>query len=212
MKVILASHSPIQLLIQRIRRSTSTQQYSDSTESTLGESDEKLCYRAMTQDQTPSGYYPDQFMECLHYFFILQDIPRSVLLQLTRHRHSTLQFEDWDGREISVGVQSSRFTLKKQDIRYQASNNPIINEVLQKIHQVIEEARQQGVKNDELKALLTDSTLLEMDLDINGRSLRNLLTQRTFRTAYSPFRSLATQMFESLPIDHRFLYEDFFHT
>jgi len=212
MEVILESYSPIYLLVQRIRRSTSTQQYSDSTPLILGENDKQLCYRAMTLDRTPSGYFPDQFMECLHYFFTIRAVPRSVLLQLTRHRHSTQRFEDWDGREISVGVQSSRFTLKKQEIRYQESSNPIINEALQKIHQIIDETRAAGVKNDELKALLTDSTLLEMDVDINGRALRTLLTQRTFRTAYSPFRSLATQMYESLPVDHRFLYEDFFHT
>lgn len=211
MEVILESYTSVAVLVKAIRMCTATQCYSDSTTGELGVKDQELCYRAMTRDQTPNHILSDSPMEHLNYTFSILGIPEGVLLEVQRHRHSYQPYENWDGREISLSVQSSRFTLKKLGVAYMEVDDPDLADGLKRIHEIIEEKRAAGMKNDKLKFMLTQATLYNLVMTINGRSLRNFLSQRTFTNALMQTRSLAMLIFKELPMEHRFLYENFCH-
>ena len=63
--------------------------------------------------------------------------------------------------------------------------------------------------NDVKKLALPTGTSTDVVMSINGRSLRNFLSLRTDKHAHFEIRDLAYKLFNTIPIEHRFLYSDY---
>lgn len=65
-----------------------------------------------------------------------------------------------------------------------------------------------GVKSDSLKHVIPESYLTDLVWTINVRSLRNFLQLRLSKSAHKAIRSLAKAVYEAIPAEHKFLFED----
>lgn len=161
-------------------------------------------------------------IEHLYYNFVIDGISRACLQELARHRHA------------SLSVKSSRYTLKElktekpflsywdetgeyEDIDYgweRAQNylvftdNHLVNlmavAALDNLRSLIES----GLSNDIAKYAMPESYKTRLNWSINARSLQNFLALRSNPSALWEIRRLATAVFEALPEDHKFLFEE----
>jgi thymidylate synthase (FAD) len=67
----------------------------------------------------------------------------------------------------------------------------------------------QGISNDKVKYSLPECYKTELSWTINARSLQNFLKLRTSKSALWEIRELATNIFNALPKEHQYIYEDF---
>lgn len=66
-----------------------------------------------------------------------------------------------------------------------------------------------GISNDIVKYSLPESYLVRLQFSINGRSLQNFLELRTSKDALWEIQNLARAVYDTLPSEHRYLYEEY---
>ncbi len=153
-------------------------------------------------------------LEHLTYNFQIKGISRACLQELARHRIT------------SLSVKSTRYTLKelKSETKFLDFNNELEVKRASKyvvwtgdkrvdsvIFYALEELRDlisTGVSNDKAKFALPEAYKSELAWSINARSLQNFLTLRTNKAALWEIRELAYAIFEALPEEHRYLFQD----
>lgn len=149
-------------------------------------------------------------IEHLNYSFVVRNISRALLQELARHRL------------VSLSVLSTRWALKKitKDIEVHypvyvpttVQQTKILNEldaVSEKLFNLIGEAATSGIPNDILKYYIQESLCTSLVLTVNARELIHIFELRTSKRALKEFRNLCHSLFESLPEDHKFLFEKF---
>ena len=155
-------------------------------------------------------------LEHLVYHFTITGVSRALLQELARHRIA------------SPSVKSTRYTLKElnNEYRFDITNQTDIAramkylvftdigtvdsasvEALEKLRLILIS----GVPNDKAKYCLPESYKVDLAWTINARSLQNFLNLRTSKAALWEIRDLANAIFESLPEDHKYLFEDCIH-
>lgn len=143
-------------------------------------------------------------IEHLVYSFDIDGISRAVLQELARHRIA------------SYTVKSTRYTL--QELK-KATDEELGNFLIDslpaglKIDGVQQLKTLRSVLNDDVprdyaKYLLPESYKTSLVMTINARALQNFLALRTDSHALWEIQDLARAMFEVLPEDHKFLYND----
>jgi thymidylate synthase (FAD) len=153
-------------------------------------------------------------LEHLYYNFHISGISRACLQELARHRIS------------SFSVKSTRYTLKelKNEEQFNDFNNELDYKRASKyvvwtgnssvdltIFFMLEDLRSliaEGISNDIAKYALPEAYKVELAWSINARSLQNFLTLRTNKAALWEIRELAYKIFEALPEDHKYLFEN----
>ena len=65
-----------------------------------------------------------------------------------------------------------------------------------------------GISNDRAKYCLPESYKTELTWTINARSLQNFISLRSDKAALWEIRDLARAVYEALPEDHRYLFEN----
>ncbi|HEX5670546.1 MAG TPA: FAD-dependent thymidylate synthase, partial [Sulfuricurvum sp.] len=65
-----------------------------------------------------------------------------------------------------------------------------------------------GISNDRAKYCLPESYKTELTWTINARSLQNFISLRSDKAALWEIRDLANMVYDSLPDDHRYLFEN----
>ena len=154
-------------------------------------------------------------LEHLNYTFELT-ISRAVLQEVARHRHA------------SLSVKSTRYTLTKDlakeamfDIdprnRERVSKYCVLTgdkltdeaivtalEALRKM--VVSEDK---ITNDKMKFALPEAFKTKLTWTINARSLQNFLKLRSSKQALWEIQELARDVFEAIPIEHKFLFAEF---
>jgi thymidylate synthase (FAD) len=153
-------------------------------------------------------------LEHLYYNFHVKDISRACLQELARHRIA------------SLSVKSTRYTLK--ELKEEEQFNDFANELDYKraskyvvwtghhntditIFFMLEDLRaliKEGVSNDIAKYSLPEAYKTELAWSINARSLQNFLTLRSNKAALWEIRELASAVFEALPEEHKYLFEN----
>ena len=154
-------------------------------------------------------------IEHLNYSFDIDGISRACLQEVVRHRVS------------SYTVKSSRYTLqelkdeKEFDIRSyedfnRASNYLVLTdymdvdvlsmEDLEKLRKILVI----GVPNDRAKYCMPESYKTSLVMTINARSLQNFLELRSSKHALWEIQLLAKAMYEAIPDEHKFLYDNRF--
>ncbi len=128
-------------------------------------------------------------------------------------------------RLASYSVKSSRYTLK--ELKNLPSFLPVNDENLARAEQFVvftnnkevdiaslkalENLREilcNNVSNDVAKFAMPESYRTELSFSINARSLQNFLSLRTSKSALWEIRALAFSIFNALPEEHRFIFQD----
>lgn len=152
-------------------------------------------------------------IEHLTYSFDIDGISRGCLQEVVRHRIA------------SYTVKSSRYTLqelkdeKEFNIRSEedfnrASNYLVLTdymdvdvlsmEDLEKLRKILVI----GVPNDRAKYCMPDSYKTSLVMTINARSLQNFLELRSSKHALWEIQLLARAMYEAIPDEHKFIYDN----
>lgn len=149
-------------------------------------------------------------LEHLHYNFYIKGISRALLQELARHRMA------------SLSVKSTRYTLKelKKENEFKIGDfeNASRYIVLTK-NEMVDNYSIQALENirlilnkintlDIAKYALPECYKTELTWSINARSLQNFLHLRTSKSALWEIRNLAYKIYNSLPDEHKFIFEE----
>lgn len=203
-KATLINHTPLTVASNAIRTCWQSFDKSDSTEEKVGERDKELIHRVGNQ------YRHASTLEHLYYTFYIT-CSRAVLQELARHRMA------------SLSVKSTRYTLKElksedvfRDDDFERvskyiilTENEQVNKYLIKSLNILLEVVKSGVGNDIAKYALPECYKTELTWSINARSLQNFLELRTSKKALWEIRELALDIYNALPSEHTYLFDEF---
>ena len=209
MIVKLLHHTPLWVCSTAIRKCWASEGKSDTefkvfgscgykgTTAIIGEKDKELIHRIGNKNKHSST------LEHLNYSFDIDGISRACLQELARHRHA------------SISVKSTRYTLKELKnttnlLLFQVmTGNDYIDvrstEQLRSVRQLLQE----GYSSDQVKYALPEAYKTSLVWTINARSLQNFLALRTSKSALWEIRDLAKEIFNKLPSEHTYLFEEF---
>jgi len=200
MKVTLLHHTPLEVCAHAIRTCWQSFDKSDNG----GEKDRELI------DRVGNKYKHASTLEHLVYTFYIQGISRALLQELARHRMA------------SLSVKSTRYTLKelknakpfdendfeKASKYIVLTGNELVDKMSIKALNNLQYVLKQGISNDIAKFCLPECYKTELTWTINARSLQNFLALRSSKSALWEIRNLAFKIFENLPDDHKYLFEE----
>ncbi|MDY0321586.1 MAG: FAD-dependent thymidylate synthase [Arcobacteraceae bacterium] len=193
MKVTLLNYTPLVICSNAIRTCWQSFDKSDNG----GEADMALI------DRVGNKFKHSSTLEHITYNFYIAGISRALLQELARHRMA------------SLSVKSTRYTLKElkecADIDYAkflvCTGNDAVDSASRMALDNLQKILQSGVGNDIAKYCLPESYKTELSWTINARSLQNFLSLRSSKSALWEIRNLANTVYESLPEDHKYLFE-----
>ena len=162
-----------------------------------GEKDKALINRIGNQNKHSST------LEHLVYSFDIDGISRACLQEVARHRMA------------SYSVKSTRYTLKElkdnkgtvDDYLVPTGNLEVDTEMWNQLNN-LQRVLQDNISNDIAKYMLPEAYKTSLVMTINARSLQNFLQLRTSKSALWEIRELAYAMFDALPDDHKYLFEE----
>lgn len=203
MKITLKHYTPLEVCSMAIRTCWQSFDKSDNG----GEKDLSLIDRVGNKNKHSST------LEHLYYNFYIQGISRACLQELARHRMA------------SYSVKSSRYTLK--EIKEEPSFLPINEENIKRAEKYVVFTPNENVNIASIKALenlrellitpigndlakyaMPESYKTELHWSINARSLQNFLELRTNRAALWEIQKLAHNIYDALPNEHKFIFEE----
>lgn len=203
MKITLKHYTPLEVCSMAIRTCWQSFDKSDNG----GEKDLSLIDRVGNKNKHSST------LEHLYYNFYIQGISRACLQELARHRMA------------SYSVKSSRYTLK--EIKEEPSFLPINEENIKRAEKYVVFTPNENVNIASIKALenlrellitpigndlakyaMPESYKTELHWSINARSLQNFLELRTNRAALWEIQKLAHNIYNALPNEHKFIFEE----
>lgn len=202
MEVQLLHSTPLNICSNAIRTCWQSFDKSDNG----GEKDLELI------DRVGNKYKHSSTLEHLYYNFYIKGISRACLQELSRHRMA------------SLSVKSSRYTLKelKNENAFLPSNDENLkradkfivktgdSEVDNMLLISLENLRllTQSKSNDIAKYAMPECYKTELSWSINARSLQNFLSLRSSKSALWEIQLLAKAIFETLPQEHKFIFDD----
>jgi len=194
MKITLLHHTPLNICAHAIR--TCWQSFDKSDDG--GEKDLALI------DRVGNKFKHASTLEHITYNFYIQGISRALLQELARHRMA------------SLSVKSTRYTLKELKecdvIEYDKflvfTGNGIVDNASKVALDNLQKVLKEGISNDIAKYCLPESYKTELTWTVNARSLQNFLHLRTSKDALWEIRSLANAIYEALPEEHKYLFEE----
>lgn len=197
MKVELLQHTSLAVCAYAIRTCWSSHDKSDFG----GPTDLALIERVGNKHKHKST------LEHISYTFFVSGVSRALLQELARHRIA------------SLSVQSTRYTLskllKQADLSFATASDFLVLTGDSDVDQASFEALcnlqtlvRKGISNDKLKYALPESFKVELTWTINARSLQNFLSLRSSPHALWEIRDLAKAVFDALPDEHKYLFED----
>jgi len=119
-----------------------------------------------------------------------------VLLEMTRHRHA------------NYACKSSRYTLDKGEVIFEPTGDNEIDLIMEDLKIKILDQISKGKKNDVVSLMLPQCYQYRWQVQFNYRSLQNFFKLRLDRNAHFQIREVAEAMYNSLPSEHKFLFED----
>ena len=218
MTVELLHYTPLHVAAGAIRQCWQSQEKSDTIDEVCGPTDRALI------DRVGNKFKHASTLEHLSYNFDISGVSRALLQELARHRMA------------SPSVKSTRYTLKElkdeapfttmyvDDDGYPALTStddafPRARKYLVEVDGTIDLSElfalsristrlKRGEANDKVKYLLPESYKTSLTWTINARSLQNFLSLRSSKAALWEIRDLAQALFDSLPEDHKYLFEE----
>jgi len=200
MRVDLLHYTPLEVCAHAIR--TCWQSFDKSDDG--GEKDKALI------DRVGNKYKHASTLEHLVYTFYIQGVSRALLQELARHRMA------------SLSVKSTRYTLKElKEIEpfdlddFEGASKFIVLTGNRDVDSVsimtlnnLQTLLKKGISNDIAKYALVESYKTELTWTINARSLQNFLALRSSKSALWEIRDLAKEIFNTLPSEHKYIFQD----
>ena len=138
----------------------------------------------------------ESVLEHINLTYSVKGISRALLQELSRHRH------------ISLSVESTRHTLKKQ-LDYTKFFDELPKEYLEfGFHFVNFADAHPDMPNDKLKYYLPEFWPTNLILTSNVRELRHIIKLRTAPAALKEFQKLARALFDAVPDGFKYFLED----
>lgn len=119
-----------------------------------------------------------------------------VLLEMTRHRHA------------NYACKSSRYTLNKGEIVFESTGDPEIDYLLDNWKSTIESEVSRGKSNEVTSLMLPQAYQYRWQVQFNARSLQNFFALRRAKSAHFHIRDVANAMFDSVPDEMKYLFEE----
>lgn len=119
-----------------------------------------------------------------------------VLLEMTRHRHA------------SYACKSSRYTLNKGDIVFEPTGDSVIDSYLDYWKEIIKKLVLDGKSNELTSLMLPQAYQYKWTVQFNARSLKNFFELRRAAGAHFHIRDVANAMYDCIPLDTRYIFED----
>ena len=119
-----------------------------------------------------------------------------VLLEMSRHRLA------------NYACKSSRYTLNKGEIVFEPSGDKHIDALLETWRATIEQVVNEGYSNELTSLMLPQAYQYRWQVQFNARSLLNFLNLRRAKSAHFQIREVAEAMYESIPDDMKYLFEE----
>jgi len=220
-KVDLLQHSNLEICAHAIR--TCWQSFDKSDEG--GEKDKELIHRVGNKFKHAST------LEHLNYTFYIAGISRALLQELARHRMASpsvkstrytlkeLKSEESFTDGMSMSELKTKYTIPSEvyaDKHMKRAEKYLVwtGELGVDFSSVValENLRLMlvdGIKNDRAKYCLPESYKTELTWSINARSLQNFIALRSSKSALWEIRDLARAIFDTLPSEHQYLFEEF---
>ena len=186
----LLNYTPLTLASNAIRQSHDNQNLSDSMGDLIGDKDRALIDRVGNKMKHSST------LEFLNYVWEIE-MSTKTLLAFTRHRIGT-----------SMTIRSTRYTTQKNKGKHQVQYTDKTKDYLERIMDIVNEAIEDGLNNDEISLLLPQGYIYKGQIQFNARSLQHFFKLRTKSDAHFQIRELAFNLFDSLPDSHKYLFED----
>ena len=170
-------------------------------------------------------------LEHLSYTFYISGVSRALLQELVRHRVASLsvkstrytlkELKDEDCFTNNLSMQELKEKYTNKDEVYQDKHMVRASKYLVWTNELsvdfasivaLENLRLillDGVSNDKAKFCLPESYKTELTWTINARSLQNFIALRSSSSALWEIRDLAKMIFDNLPKEHQYLFENF---
>lgn len=209
MKVTLLHNSPLWLASHSIRMSHDNHDKSDTfgldqrchmySNNECGEKDRALIARVGNKMKHKS------VLEQLVYWFDIDNISRACLQELARHRTARLT------------VKSSRYTLNQIKTAESGelpkflvqTTDSYVNSYNLSLLSQLKTVLICGTSNDIAKYMLPEAFKTRLQWQIDGRNLQSFLELRSSREALWEIQLLARAIFDALPEEHKYLYEEY---
>ena len=191
MQVTLLNYTPLNICSHAIRTCWQSFEKGDNG----GEKDVELIERVGNKFKHAST------LEHLSYNFYIQGISRALLQELARHRVA------------SLSVKSTRYTLKelKKEAKFELGDfgDETVDNASRKALENLREILANTTKSlDIVKYCLPECYKTELTWSVNARSLQNFLSLRSSKSALWEIRNLSLKLYESLPQEHKFIFEN----
>lgn len=201
MQVTLLNYTPLNICSHAIRTCWQSFEKGDKG----GEKDVELIERVGNKFKHAST------LEHLSYNFYIQGISRALLQELARHRVA------------SLSVKSTRYTLKelKKEDKFElgdferaarfivlTGDETVDNASIKALENLREILANTTKSLDIVKYCLPECYKTELTWSVNARSLQNFLSLRSSKSALWEIRNLSLKLYESLPQEHKFIFED----
>ncbi len=220
MNITLMQHSSLEVCAHAIR--TCWQSFDKSDDG--GEKDKDLI------DRVGNKFKHASTLEHLTYTFYISGVSRALLQELARHRiaspsvkstrYTLKELKDeesfTDGMSMTDLIKQytnpTEVYADKHMVR--AGNYLVYTDVLGVDFAsvvALENLRLMlvsGVANDKAKFCLPESYKTELTWTINARSLQNFIALRSTKAALWEIRDLASALYDVLPQDHQYLFEN----
>lgn len=235
MNITLKHHTPLHIAAEAIRECWQSQEKSDTEtlficdkcgstdiEHNIGDDNVNECRHCFTTktslvticgpndraliDRIGNKFKHSSTLEHLTYNFHIDGVSRALLQELARHRIASLSvkstrytLKELKNYEAPLG-NFSEFLVQTGDDVLDAHNSSVLGQV--------QEALKNGLSNDIAKYMLPEAYKTSLAWTVNARSLQNFLTLRSNPSALWEIRDLAQALFDALPEDHKYLFED----
>ncbi|MBD3840904.1 MAG: FAD-dependent thymidylate synthase [Campylobacterales bacterium] len=220
MNIELLQHSNLEVCAHAIRTCWQSFDKSDNG----GEKDKELINRVGNKFKHAST------LEHLTYTFYISGVSRALLQELARHRmaspsvkstrYTLKELKNEDSFTLGMSMLELREKYTNSDEVYADTHMIRANKYLVFTGNLsvdfasviaLENLRIiliDGIANDIAKYCLPESYKTELTWTINARSLQNFLYLRSSKSALWEIRDLAKALYETLPEDHKYLFED----
>lgn len=154
-------------------------------------------------------------LEHLTYTFQISGISRAILQELARHRMASLTVKStrYTLNELKEEAKFCTDLLMPDSLRAEKylvfTNNHDVNIASIKALEELRSIIVSGVSNDIAKYCMPESYKTSLTWSINARSLQNFLNLRTHKSALWEIQNLSNMIFEALPDEHKFIFENF---
>lgn len=202
MKVELLQASDISIAAVAARECYNSNVMSQVGQGSLHESDLKLLRRIILEFDPPH----DSVIEHLVYTWRIEGISRSCSHQMVRHRIASYSQRS----QRFVGESFFDYEVPEK-IKPDKEAYLTFLDAMVSARKAYEALLSMQVSKEDARFVLPNACLTSLVVTLNARSLRNFLGLRLKKDAQWEIRNLALEMYRSLPLEHRFIFEKEVH-